>query len=327
MAPKLIMDLRELRYFVDVAEFKSFSKAAAHLRIAQPALSRQVHKLEAALGVELFVRHARGVDVTEAGKVLLNRAHGIFQQLEQAQADVTSTLTIGAPPAIGEILIPPLVEKARERFPKISLNIVEGFSGFIYDRLMNHQINLGILYNPLPHRELGIMPLVDEQMYVIAPVGPSRQYPRAFAVRDLSRLPLILPRREHSLRRLVDNAMGEHGLEPSIAFQVDGLNIIRTMVSRGLGYTVLTYGAVHQDVAAGRLAAIPIAEPGISWTLAVAYRNDQSRSRPLEEILRLIRDESRRLIKARIWRGRPIESSDMGSPTMLSRRSAARAGP
>ncbi|MBI4182804.1 MAG: LysR family transcriptional regulator [Proteobacteria bacterium] len=328
MTRKPTMELRELRYFVDVAEFKSFSKAAAYLRIAQPALSRQVRKLEETLGVELFLRHARGVELTEAGRVLLNRAYAIFQQLDQAHADVTAqaefptgTLTIGAPPATGEILIPALVEKARARFPKISLNIVEGFSGFIYDRLMTHQVNIGILYNPAPHRELDILPLVVEPMYVIASADAARREPRAFTVADLARLPLILPRREHSLRQLVENAMADHALEPSIAFQVDGLNILRTMVGRGLGYTLLTYGAVHQDIAAGRLAAIPIAGPGISWTLAVAYRADQGRSRPVEEIVRLIREESRRLVKGGIWRGR---ASEAGEPGPAARSARAR---
>jgi LysR family transcriptional regulator, nitrogen assimilation regulatory protein len=304
------IELRELRYFVTVAELKSFSKAAVLRRIAQPALSRQVRKLEEHLGVELFVRHARGVDLTEAGQLFLRRSYAILRQLEQAREDVvahaaspTGVVTLGVPPAAGEFLIPALAERMRDAYPGITLRIVEGFSGFIYERLVNHQVSLGILHNPVAHRDMLIEPLLIEQMHLIGPA--SEQLAGGRPIADLGRLPLILPNRPHSLRLLVENACAESGIRPSIAFDVDSLGISKKMVARGLGYTVLTFGSVYHEVADGALSAAPLTEPGISWTLCMAMRADQARSRALAVTRRLVTEVVHELVDDGVWRGDP----------------------
>ncbi|MGE3144695.1 MAG: LysR family transcriptional regulator, partial [Pseudorhodoplanes sp.] len=129
------MDFRELRYFSFVAELKSFSRAAAQLRIAQPALSRCVRQLEEELGVTLFDRHGRGVTLTEAGQTLYERAQTLLQGLRQARDDVATTsavprgsLRLAVPPAAGQGLAPSLIERYHALYPQVSIHIHEGVS-------------------------------------------------------------------------------------------------------------------------------------------------------------------------------------------------------
>src|SRR3546814_14168642 len=136
------MDTRALRYFVHVAQLKSFSRAAAHLRIAQPALSRQIRNLEDELGVQLLTRSVRGVQMTEAGALLLERAEVILDQIKKARLEVAAEagepsgrLTLAVTPAAGPMLVPPLVERCEASFPKVSLRFVEGLPGVLHNAL------------------------------------------------------------------------------------------------------------------------------------------------------------------------------------------------
>lgn len=316
------MDLRELRYFVYVAELKSFSKASVHLRIAQPALSRQVRKLEEELGVQLLIRSGRGLQLTEAGALLHQRAHSLLRQASQVADDVrahastvSGTLTLGVPPAAGEVLIPPVVRSCNESYPGIRLNIVEGFSGFLYERLLNQELTLCILHNPAPHSALGVTPLLIDHMYLVGPGRGSDGVPPADDARAsrLEDLPLILPGRPHSLRLLVENKLAERGRTLRIKQQVDGLMMIKSLVAAGVGYTVLTYGSVYNEVENGKLSATLLRDPEIAWTLCIARRREQPPARPVKAVIDIIRSEAHKLIDEGKWRGAPQFLPDDGA--------------
>ncbi len=308
------MDLRELRYFVYVAELKSFSKASVHLRIAQPALSRQVRKLEDELGVELLVRAGRGLQLTEAGAVLHNRAQTLLRQVGQIANDVraqagaiSGAITVGVPPAAGEVLIPPVVRRCEELHPGLRINVVEGFSGYLYEKLLNQELNLCLVHNPAPHRNLEIHRLLRDHMYLVGPgagapgVGPATPE----LVAQLSELPLILPSRPHSLRLLLESSCAERGERLNIKQQVDGLLMIKALVREGLGYTVLTYGSVYREVEAGTMTATKIV-PEIAWDLCIAHSHEQRTARPVRAVMDIIRNEVHRLIDEGKWQGTPL---------------------
>ncbi|MCP8938768.1 LysR family transcriptional regulator [Alsobacter sp. SYSU M60028] len=305
------MDLRELRYFVYVAELKSFSKASVHLRIAQPALSRQVRKLEEELGVQLLVRAGRGLQLTEAGALLHSRAQSLMRQTVQIADDVrahasavSGTITVGVPPAAGEVLVPLVVRRCEELYPGIRLNVLEGFSGYLYEKLLNQELNLCLLHNPVAHRNLDIHRLLVDHMHLVGP-GPNVQgVPPATPAlaADFDRLPLILPSRPHSLRLLLENNIAERGSRLNIKQQVDGLLIIKALVREGLGYTILTYGSVYREVEAGTMTAAPLT-PEITWTLCMAHHHEQRLSRPVQVVMEIIRNEVHTLVSQNKWRG------------------------
>jgi LysR family nitrogen assimilation transcriptional regulator len=147
------MELKQLDYFLGVAESGSFSKAAIRLSVAQPILSRQIKLLESELGVELLYRNGRGVVVSEAGKVLETYARGVVGLVEKAQSEIGSLkaeprgrVAIAMPPSIGWMLTGPLVVRCREAFPGILLHLAEGFSGHVAEWLSTGRVDIGVVY-------------------------------------------------------------------------------------------------------------------------------------------------------------------------------------
>src|ERR1019366_10316403 len=198
------MDIRQLRYFQHVAETGSFSRASALLRISQPAVSRQIQKLEEELGTDLFERHGYGVKLTEAGTLLLERSRGLLRLLADTKAEVASgtrqpagNISLGIPPAAGDYLIPPLVERYRRLYPRVFLQVLTGFSGHIQDWMANGRLDIAVLHNPSPMKGVTITPLMIEQTYVVCPPDSSLGGAGPVTLRDLEGLPLILPSRSH----------------------------------------------------------------------------------------------------------------------------------
>lgn len=276
------MDLRTLRYFVYVAEARSFSKAAVQLRIAQPALSRQIRKLEDEVGIALILRTRRQLELTDAGLLLLQRAHSLLRQAAQTVDDVRAhssriqgAATLGVSPTICEVLGPRIVRDCAARHPQLRLSFVEGVSGFIYQRLINQELTLCLMHNPLRHRSIEIEPLLSEPMYLVGPGAAANALPPVKAGMKLHQVPLVLPNRTHSLRMLVERAAAEASVHLDVALQVDGYTTTKALVTAGLGYTILPYSAVRQEVEEGELSAVRLKKPVLSpWTLSAAYRKD-----------------------------------------------------
>ncbi|MDH7798965.1 MULTISPECIES: LysR substrate-binding domain-containing protein [unclassified Beijerinckia] len=303
------MDLRSLRYFVYIAEARSFSRASTLLRIAQPALSRQIRKLETELNAELFLRTGRHLELTEAGSMLLQRAHFLLQQAQQAADDIRSqahqisgTVTIGLSPASYEMIAPLAIAACATRHPHIRINLVEGFSAFIYDKLLQHELDLCLLHNPPAQQGIEFMPLVTEQMYLIGP-GKNVGLLPVKAGMKLESLPLVLPNATHGMRLVIDQALGSRSDKLNIAVQVDGFITTKAVVAAGLGYTILPLSAVSHEVASGRLSATRLRRPEIPWTLTLAWNSGRRTIRRVEAVRTVIFEEIRRLGQSRHWPG------------------------
>jgi LysR family nitrogen assimilation transcriptional regulator len=295
MAVWSAMDLKTLRYFVFVAEARSFSKAAVQLRIAQPALSRQIRKLEDEIGVPLVLRTRRQLELTDAGLLLLQRAHSLLRQVGQTADDVRAhgtrvqgTITIGVSPTISDSLVPHIVRASAERHPELRLNFVEGFSGFIFQRLINQELTLCLMHNPPRHRSIEIEPLMTEPMFLVGPGAAVKELPPARRGMHLDKVRLILPNRTHSLRMLIERAMAERGAHLDVAIQVDGYATTKALVASGFGYTVLPLSSVQKEIEENQLTAAPLRKPALSWTVSVAYRRDQSNARAVSALRDII---------------------------------------
>jgi len=292
------MDLRALRYFVYVAEARSFSKAAVQLGIAQPALSRQMQKLEDELGLELILRAGRQLELTEAGLLLLERAHSLIRQVAQTADDVRAhgsrirgTLTVGVSPTVSEAVGPSIVRECAARHPDVRLNFVEGVSAFIFKRLIDQELTLCLMHNPPRHQGVEIEPLFEEPMFLVGPGTGASGHPPVKRGMLLDRLPLILPHRTHGLRMLLERAVAEQGGRFEVAVQVDGYTTTKAFVAAGLGYTVLPLSSVCQEVERQQLSAVPLRRPKLSWTLSLAYRRDQRNARAVMALRDIIASE------------------------------------
>ena len=148
------MDLKQLGYFVRVAELGSFTRASIALDIAQPALSRQIRLLEVELRQSLLTRNGRGALPTEAGNLLLKHGRGILHQVEVAREELGAVrgalvgrVSIGLPPSLSRLITVPLTRAFREKLPQAHLTLTEGFSVVMHDGLRVGNLDMAVLYN------------------------------------------------------------------------------------------------------------------------------------------------------------------------------------
>ena len=146
------MELRQLRYFLEAASCANFSRAAKRLRVAQPALGRQVQKLEDEIGASLFLRVGRGVVLTEAGVLLAKHAAFILKQVDHARESVAAegtvprgTVSIGAPPSVAHYFFPPLIKAYRDAYPNVTIRLLEGMTYNLISWLKEDLVDLAIV--------------------------------------------------------------------------------------------------------------------------------------------------------------------------------------
>jgi LysR family nitrogen assimilation transcriptional regulator len=291
------MDLRQLEYFVHVADARSFSKAAQILSVAQPALSRQVRGLEVELRQALFLRNGRGVTLTPAGTRLLGHARGILLQVESAKADLDESRTapvgrvaVGLPPTVGRTLSGPLVAEFRSRFPRADISIVEGLTVHVLEWLTLGRVDVGLVYNPPPSPAVELRPLAEQPLCLIGP-APGRRRPGGGGAVELKRLPdfpLIIPSRPHTIRMLVESRLAAAGLRPRIALEVDGVRAILDLVQRGHGYAVLARSALIEAGDGAKLVARPIVKPALRSAATIAISAQRPLTRMAQEAIRLL---------------------------------------
>ena len=326
------MDFRKLRYFVHIAEMRSFTKAAVALAIAQPALSRQMRELESELGVPLLLRNGRGVDLTAAGLQLLENAKCIIAETERAKRDIQALrgrasgfVRIGMPPAVGSILWLPLVEVVRGCFPEIQLRITEGYSGHISEWLLSGRIDIGILFEPAERKQAARETLAVEDMYLIGRAGEVALTSGSIRFSDLAHLPMIVPGRPHFMRLMFDAAAARHHVELDVVMEVDAFPVIKELVAKGHGFTMLPVAALMDDIDAGILGCAKIVQPTMAQRVELVTSTQHPPTLATREVARAIRGQVQLLVSTGRWpSSRPAESGadeDLDREVVLVSRS------
>ncbi|CAN1516480.1 LysR Transcriptional regulator [Rhabdaerophilaceae bacterium] len=241
------MDTRRLSSFVKIVDTGSLTRAADSLHVAQPALSQQVAALEAQFRQRLLNRSKRGVVPTEAGRALYRHAQIILRQLSQAHAEVgqgrqavAGNVSLGlAPYSAGAVLALPLLLRVRERFPGIILHINENFGGVISELVMTGKMDMALIYQPGAIRGVKFEPMFEEDLCLLASaqIGVGRE--KEVALGALDGLPLLLPSRIHTIRRLVDSAFERAGIVPNVVAEIESAATLASAVDSGIGATIL----------------------------------------------------------------------------------------
>lgn len=299
------MDFRSLRYFQVVAECGSYSRGSELLRISQPAVSRAIRNLEGELGRDLFKRNGRGVTLTEAGRVLLERSQMMLRQLNDTAEEIRSggagisgAIAVAIPPAAGYFLAPALVESFGRDYPNVFLKIVGGFSGYIHEWLVRGQVDLACLHDPLPQRGFEVEPLIREQVFVVGRRGTFPFDAERVEIAELARLPLILPSRPNASRRLLDSWTAADGFTVEAELEVDDHTIARALVRQGAGFSLLTKGAFKEDLTRGEVEARPLF-PAAHWHLSLLTCPRSSRS----DLAVVLKDRLRAITRDLVRRG------------------------
>lgn len=308
------MTIKQLQYFLRVAELKSFSKASAHLNVAQPALGLQVRKLEEELGVKLLDRHSRGVTPTDAGLLLREHALVILRQVERAKLSVVDLtgpprgkVAVGVTPTLNLILSTQLVERCRREYPEISLSIVDGMSEFLMEWLENDRLDLAYSYNPSAVQGLVCEHLLTEDLCLIGPAGAAEGKPETASLSELASLPLILPSATVGLRTLVEEAASARNMDINIVLEMDSVAATKDVVAKNFGYAVLPIGAVRREVEDGRLTARRFARPALSRNMYLAYSAKRPASKATTAVREVMRAVARENIASGSWSWRAAQ--------------------
>lgn len=312
------MDMRQLRYFVQIVESGSLAKASRQLFIAQPALSQQMAHLEEEVGKPLLVRSSRGVLPTENGVALYRHAVFMVRQLDQAMAvarqergAVSGRVALGLAPTTVCQLGLPLLRHLRAKHPAITLNVVEGLSGHLEHMTRDGQLDLAVLFRPTAASELTVEPLLNEELFVIVP-ATSRQIGEdrtSLTLREVAALPLILPSLGHGLRRRIELEFERAGVPIETVAEIDSLPLLMSCVDDGMGVTIKPRSATYA------LGGSPERWRCLSISDASLKRMNYLYSLPPQKLSAsavVVRDELRSLLRSLVeteaWQGVELPS-------------------
>ena len=303
------MDLKQLEYFVRVAELGSFTRAAIALDVAQPALSRQVRLLEVELRQNLLTRNGRGAAPTEAGQLLLEHGRGILHQVERAREELgrvrgalAGRVAVGLPPSVAKVLTVPLIREFRRRMPDATVSISEGLSAGMHDSLASGRLDIALLYNTSASADIELTPLIQESLFLVQrQTGKTAALPRPRPVtlREVAGMPLVIPSRPNAIRMLVETEMANLGCHPQVALEIDGVAAILDLVEDGAGSAVLSRNAVATSARPKAFVLRPIASPALKSKLVLAMSSQRPATLTQKAMAQLIHESAQQLLAER----------------------------
>ncbi len=301
------MELRQLRYFVAVGRQRHFGRAATRLRVAQPALSRQVAKLEAELGLRLLRRHARGVSLTAEGEVLLARAEALLAEADALAAEARSQRTepqgavsLGFSPSVAELFGGRLAALSLRRYPKLRLRIATAASPVLETWVQEGRLDAAILNGPADPSRFLLTPLLEEPLCLIGLRDDPRLAVDRIELAALGRMPLVLTGPpEGPMRQVLMAAQAQAGQAFVGLAQVENAAIGRQLVLAGVCLMVEVAAVVKAELAAGIAAAVPISDLRIQRYLARA--RGRGGSDAVARLVSLMRDCVADMVREGAW--------------------------
>jgi DNA-binding transcriptional LysR family regulator len=305
------MDTHRLKYFLRIAEEGSITRAATALGIAQPALSRQVRLLEEDLGITLFHRTRRGVQLTEEGERLRSSTAAPLRQLELAVqyagsplARIERGLLLGMLPTTARVLAAPLLASLGAAFPNVHFHVAVADTDDLVQRMLSGAVDLAVI-NPVADDRLFYRHLLVEDLVLVG--GPTSDLSPGRPVRftDLAKLPLVMPSAQTGIRNTLENTALRLKVAITTRFSTDSLEVSKHLVETGLGYAVVPLAACVADAEAGRLRYAFVCEPQLTHQIGVAATSQLELPREFAtKIGILIREEVARLTKSGLWPAR-----------------------
>lgn len=304
----LFAQLARWRAFVAIGELGSVTRAALYLDSNQSLLSRQLNALERDCGGRLFNRTGRGVQLSELGERIFPRVKALLAEAAQLELDIRSEgrepagrVTVGMLPSISQALTLPLYAQARQRWPKVSLRILEGSGGQVEEWLADARVDIAILYRygaTVPDQEQA---LATVDSYLVGRHGDALTTRETVRFADLDGLPLVLPGAPNGLRTALDAIARHQHIALAPAIEADSLPLQKSLPVREPVYTVLPIHAVWEEVQAGTLQAARIVEPVLQRSIVMATARAKSPSRAVMALAALIDATFHDLARTGMW--------------------------
>lgn len=290
----LSVQLNQLRSFVTVCDTRHFTRAAELLHVAQPSLSQQIRSLETDLGAELFHRARGNITLTDAGDALLPLARRILADTDTARREVADAVLLnrgrvrlGATPSLCASLVPDVLRRFHDTYPKVELHITENGSQHLIRTLAGGELDLALIITP----QRGVVPalaateLMREELVVVSsPNQPPPVRKRRIRIEDLRNQPMVMFRQGYDLREFTTAACRVAGFEPAFTVEGGEMDAVLGFVRAGLGLAVVP----HMVAARSGLRVIRFDKEGLQRSIAVAHRKDVAPTRAARELRRIL---------------------------------------
>jgi LysR family transcriptional regulator, nitrogen assimilation regulatory protein len=266
------MNLRQIRYFLKIAELRSFTRASDVLNIAQPALSRQIRMLEEELGQALFSRSGKGVALTETGQALKEKASALVQQFDRLRDEILDQsspqghLNVGLPPAIGQFLSLTLIDDFCRRHPDVQLHVKEGISLDLISSVQEGRLDCAIV---VLDDATGITAehLLRETLFLVGPASAGLELAKSVTLQEARGKPLILTNRMNNFRIAIETAFARDKIPIRIVADSNSTSMISGLVAKGTAYSILPYCAICSALDQKAVSASPIEGLYVDWAL------------------------------------------------------------
>lgn len=286
------MDILHLRYFLEVARQKSFTKASQKLRVSQPSISKVIKTLENELNVTLLERTGREIELTDAGRAVFEKAQHVvleFQDLASELSEVCNLqrgeITIGLPPMVGARFFPKVIGHFRQAYPLIQIKLIEVGSKQIEAGVEAGTLDIGVIALPASQDGFEVFPFVNEALCVVLyhdhPLAGNAALPLA----ALKEEPFVLYKEDFSLYDHILSQCQARGFRPAIACQSSQWDFIGEMVGARLGVALLPE-TICKELDKERFCCIPLIDPVIPWKLAIIRKKNRYLSFAAREWLR-----------------------------------------
>jgi DNA-binding transcriptional LysR family regulator len=275
------MDIQHLKYFVEVAKQKNFTKASRILLVSQPSISKMIKSLEEELKITLLDRSERKIELTDAGVIVYEQALKILQSVEDVYASVNElvqvkkgTVKLGLMPTTGVLLFPNVLAGFKKEYPQIDIQMVEYNAKQLKLKVEQGDIDLGITVKPVNSELFETIPLLSEELVVLVDSGHWLVKRESVRLSDLKNESFILLTEDYALHDVVTQACMQSGFEPTVAYKSSLWDLIGEMVATKLGISLIPRSMVSRFNNKS-VHAISISNPLIEWELVLIYKKNK----------------------------------------------------
>jgi len=276
------MDVRQLRYFLEVAQARNFTKAAEALHIAQPAVSMAIRKLEEELELTLFNRQDKKVSLTAEGEIFLPHAQRILDDLKAAEQEMgelrgltKGEVRIGIPPMISAYFFPDIIRDFQRRYPELSLSVLGEGAGRIQKLIAQGELDMGVVAGETFPENLEVRRFLREEIVVCVPLDHPFATRRSVTLAEFIREPLVFYKEGYYIREFFLDVLKGTGAAPNIVFETNLFSLVKSLVRNGTGISIFLRMVVSADQ---DLVAVPF-DPPLHLDLLIAWKKQVYLSR------------------------------------------------
>ena len=297
------MDFDQLHTFLEIVRLKSFSKAAQTCYRTQPAISAQVRQLEQELHAELFERFGSRISLTTAGRIFAGYAEQMLELRRRAQDEIAELesnprgeLVIAANEATCIYVLPRVFSEYRQLFPAVQLQVNRSYGGRVVEAVLDNSADFGLTQLPVEEKRIQVVNVHQDEIRAVVPADHPLAGRPSVAPRDLVEYFLVLPQQGKTRSRL-NSWLEAVEDEVRISMELDSTEMMKRFVMAGLGVTFLAVSNCREEVAAGKLRAIPLSPEPMVRRLGLIYRKDKALSKAalgfIQVVLEHVGDQSR----------------------------------